>query len=245
MPSTENNSDLRTWGVHSRGALRRAPLPDLSHLTGSDFDAVYEPSDDTFLLIDVLSDHAPELLALAPAVCIEIGAGSGAVITGLARALAHESTTAASPLVSTFLATDVNPAALEATVATAARNGVLVHAVHMDLLCAMRAGCIDVLVFNPPYVPTSMDELVEAEQSHDISAAWAGGPRGRLVLDRLLPSLSKLLSPRGVFYLLGVRENDPSELISILAQSGLCAVIVAERRAQNERLFILRARREA
>ena len=36
-------------------------------------------------------------------------------------------------------------------------------------------------------------------------------------LARLLPQLGALLSPRGVFYLLGVRENAPDEISAILA----------------------------
>jgi len=224
--------------------LERVPLPDMSHLGGQDFERVYEPSDDTFLLVDVLHAHALELRALAPAVCVEIGAGSGAVITSLARSLMTLCSDTLEPFATALFATDVNDAALATTVATAAHNGVHVHVVRMDLLCAMRAGCIDLLVFNPPYVPTSSEELQQAVEQQDLSAAWAGGPRGRLVLDRLLPSLEVLLSPRGVFYLLGVRENEPDELIAILAQAGLHATVVAERRAQNERLFVLRASRD-
>jgi methylase of polypeptide subunit release factors len=71
----------------------------------------------------------------------------------------------------------------------------------MDLLSAIRPGTIDVLVFNPPYVPTSAEEALEGQGAADLCAAWAGGPRGRVVLDRLLPRIGELLSPTGVFYL--------------------------------------------
>eukprot|EP00320_Phaeocystis_rex_P000018 CAMPEP_0119080400 /NCGR_PEP_ID=MMETSP1178-20130426/111790_1 /TAXON_ID=33656 /ORGANISM="unid sp, Strain CCMP2000" /LENGTH=230 /DNA_ID=CAMNT_0007062995 /DNA_START=172 /DNA_END=864 /DNA_ORIENTATION=+ len=212
------------------------PLPDLSHLGSADFERVYEPSDDTFLLVDALAADTAWLQALSVGLCVEIGCGSGAVITHLASLLPPRS--------AWMVGSDVSGDALRASAATAARNGASLQPLQMDLLSALRPNLIDVLVFNPPYVPTSVEELRHAVEAVDISAAWAGGPRGRLVLDRLLPQLGRLLSPRGVFYLLGVRENEPDEIAELLAAQGFSARTVAERRAQNERLFVMRFARE-
>lgn len=212
------------------------PLPDLSHLGPSDFEKVYEPSDDTFLLVDVLAADADFLRSLSAGLCVEVGCGSGCVVTHLATLLPPRS--------AWLLGGDVNRDALQATAATAARNAASVQPVQMDLLTALRPGLVDVLVFNPPYVPTSDEELQSALQTADISAAWAGGPRGRLVLDRLLPRLGALLAPRGVFYLLGVRENAPDEIAAALRAQGFSATVLAERRAQNERLFVMRFSRD-
>ena len=210
-------------------------LPDLSHLTSKDYERVYEPSDDTFLLVDTLTADESELRRHNPTVCLEVGSGSGCVITHVGSLLPN----------AILLAGDVNRDANVATAATGVANKCRIDALQMDLLSAMRPGSVDVLVFNPPYVPTSEDELSVAIASVDISASWAGGTRGRRVLDRLLPTLGRVLSPHGIFYLLGVAENDPEEISSLLRQQGLYSKVIAQRRAQNERLFVMRCTRES
>ena len=67
-------------------ALEPQKLPDTSHV---DYARVYEPSDDTFLLVDALTADAAALRAVRPAVCVEVGSGSGAVATHLGRLLAR------------------------------------------------------------------------------------------------------------------------------------------------------------
>lgn len=180
--------------------LPKCKLPDLSHLSSSDYQNVYEPSDDTFLLVDALAaeaTHAAETAeARQPLLCVEVGSGSGTVVTHLGL-LSRQASEGSFRRSVALMATDLNPLAAAATAVTAAANGVTVHVIQMDLLSAMRPGCIDMIVFNPPYVPTSEEECLEGAAARDISAAWAGGPRGRLILDRLLPELPSLLSPTG------------------------------------------------
>jgi release factor glutamine methyltransferase len=45
---------------------------------------------------------------------------------------------------------------------------------------------IDILVFNPPYVPTSDDEVDAAQHGAGIAGSWAGGSAGMQVTDALL-----------------------------------------------------------
>lgn len=48
-------------------------MPDLNHLTMRDFYDIYEPSDDTFLLMDAIAADCATLRALRPRVAVEIG----------------------------------------------------------------------------------------------------------------------------------------------------------------------------
>ena len=87
---------------------------------------------------------------------------------------------------------------------------VCVDIINTDLVMGMEYGLchkVDILLFNPPYVPTPPDEgkisltysrsiayeinslFLTAVGGCGISASWAGGLDGRVVIDRFLPLL--------------------------------------------------------
>lgn len=129
---------------------------------------VYPPSEDTFLLRDAAVDEArPDDFAL------EVGTGSGVV----AEALADETRR--------VVATDVNPAAVRA----ARERGV--QAVRTDLVAALD-GSFDLVVFNPPYLP-STDETPD----DGMARALGGGETGREVAERFLDDVPRVLASGG------------------------------------------------
>ncbi|GFS44757.1 S-adenosyl-L-methionine-dependent methyltransferases superfamily protein [Actinidia rufa] len=65
------------------------------------------------------------------------------------------------------------------------------------------AGLVDVMVVNPPYVPTPEEEV----GCDGIASAWAGGENGRSVIDKILPMADKLLSDRGWLYMRSTEEE--------------------------------------
>ncbi|KAM8872244.1 methyltransferase N6AMT1 [Synchiropus picturatus] len=203
--------------------------PHYSHAGRGHFRDVYEPAEDSFLLLDALEKDAEELRRLRPSVCVEVGSGSGVVSAFLASVLGPSAL---------YLCTDVNAAAAECTARTSACNHVTLEPVLTDLVeCLMPrlSGQVDVLLFNPPYVVTPSDEV----GSQGIEAAWAGGHKGREVTDRLLPHIPKLLSSNGLFYLVTIAENDPDEIIHLMSKEGLGGRTCLTTRAGSERLSVL------
>lgn len=47
-------------------------------------------------------------------------------------------------------------------------------------------GLIDLLLFNPPYVPTTQEEEAAAQKDAALSGSWAGGSTGTKLLDQLI-----------------------------------------------------------
>ena len=50
------------------------------------------------------------------------------------------------------------------------------------------------MIFNPPYVVTSNEELAEAQEKKGIEASWAGGECGIEVLVDFIPVAKRILS---------------------------------------------------
>ena len=119
-------------------------------------------------------------------------------------------------------------------------------------------GAVDLLLFNPPYVLTPKEEVYRqgGSESAGIVAAWAGGDKGREVVDRALPLIARFLrkgtdekddreeEEGGVALVVALSENDVPDLLRLALTHGLTGEVVAERSADEERLFVLRLMRE-
>ncbi|KAI5926771.1 methyltransferase domain-containing protein [Camillea tinctor] len=208
------------------------PTPDTSHVS---YERVYEPAEDSFLLLDTLSSSSETAFLqhrfAAPSPCplvVEIGPGSGVVI-GFVDAQAGALFGRADILT---LAVDVSAHACAATNETVRRasgqnqnRGSYLGAAQGDLGSPLAGGAADVLVFNPPYVPTAELPAWTAEamprlgaptsfddDSRLLALTYAGGRDGMETTERLLGALPRLLSPRGCAYVLLCAQNRPEEV---------------------------------
>ncbi|CAO3627145.1 unnamed protein product [Mucor fragilis] len=209
------------------------PTPDLSHIKKEDFERVYEPAEDTFLLLDALEQDETLIQQLKPSLCLEIGSGSGCVTTLLAKIVGNKN--------AVFFTTDINGFACETTRQTGLHNGITqiepMRTSLVDGILPRLKNRIDILCFNPPYVVTTHEEV----GSMGIEASWAGGIDGREVIDQLLPLVKDILSPNGIFYLLLINENKPDQVVQLMKASyGMNAEIIMERRAGREKQFIVK-----
>ncbi|KAH7290189.1 hypothetical protein KP509_30G035600 [Ceratopteris richardii] len=194
---------------------------------------VYGPSDDSFVLVDALLAEKAHLRELHPRLCVEVGCGSGYVITSLALMLGNGKENIK------YIASDISEAALKATAITLKAHGLCAELYKVDLISGLEkrlAGAVDVLIFNPPCVPT-LDEEVG-------TSAWAGGNKGRVVIDRMLKTVDSILSKKGRFYLVTVTANNPGEICQIMRRKGFSSRIVIQRHSEEESLHVLKFWRE-
>jgi release factor glutamine methyltransferase len=161
-----------------------AALPDLNHFSYKDEEHVYPPSEDTYLLCDGILQDLSENPDFNPNIIVEVGCGSGCVIVFASQLVKK---IYPSQVFQSY-ATDINPKALDMAMKTASANEIDLIPVQTDLLASLEdqlAHNIDILIFNPPYVPTSSEEIGGC----GIAASWAGGVDGREVTDRFLPKI--------------------------------------------------------
>lgn len=213
--------------------------PTTSHITDDDYKHVYEPAEDTFFLIDVIESELHHIIKRNPTVCLEIGTGSGVVITALSKAL--QSSTVCFGI-------DINDRACRVSKQTSVNNSTNVEMIRSDLLGAFKRKSIDILLFNPPYVVTENEEIYErssgVEFNDNIIKSWAGGLNGRQIMDKVFVELDDLLAVDGVAYVLVIKDNKPDEIIDDLVKLKLKAAVIGDRKIRGEHLFILKIERQ-
>jgi len=143
-----------------------------------------------------------------------------------------------------YLCTDINPHACRCTYLTGVQNKVDIHVINGSLAAPLQSRLshkIDIVIFNPPYVPTTDEEINDAQSSRSIGGSWAGGSDGMQVTNILLDSVETLLTPNGRFYLVAVKQNNIPRILQRMDDLyRLAGEIVFQRRAGSEHLFIVR-----
>ena len=185
---------------------------------------VYEPSDDTYLLLGALEDTdiKPDSRVL------EVGCGTGIVSFAL------------SGLAASVVACDINPHAVDVCKKNVARNKIKnVEVVESDLFSNI-SGRFDLIVFNTPYLPQDSDETVSGEINH----AWDGGADGRKVIDKFLSGVSKHLSSSGKVIFLESSLSDYEKSVRYLESIGFEVKIVSRKKLHFEEIVVIEAVRK-
>ncbi|SFW84172.1 HemK2/MTQ2 family protein methyltransferase [Amycolatopsis australiensis] len=202
---TTSAEPVRPGPLAARPVVHRPvpPTPRLLRLPG-----VYRPQEDTALLAAAIED----LVVPPGARALDLCTGTGAQAITLARRGAE-----------TVLALDLSRRALASVRLNALTQRLRVRPRRGDLATALGEGPFDVVVANPPYVPSP-------EPAVRSTRGWDAGPDGRAVLDPLCAQADTLLRPGGTLLLVQSGLSDVDRSLTTLTARGLRAEVVRRAR---------------
>lgn len=174
---------------------------------------VYEAAEDSRLLAESVEERIDGTDRV-----LEVGVGSG-YVTGRVR---EESG-------ARVVGCDINPDACKA----AQKEGI--ETVRANLVDPFVADSFDVVLFNPPYLPTPPEQ----EWDDPLEHALSGGEDGRRLVRPFLANVGRVLRPDGRGYLLVSSLTDIEAVSALAEDAGLSTREIAEESFPFERLVVL------
>ncbi|MGW2938338.1 HemK2/MTQ2 family protein methyltransferase [Streptomyces sp. NPDC001156] len=176
---------------------------------------VYTPQADTFFLARALRREGP-----GPGMdVLDLGTGNGTLAVYAARQGAR------------VTATDITWGAVMTARLNALRAGQSLNVRVGDLLSPVQGRKFDLVVSNPPYVPSPG---LSTHRARDIglhikaSDAWDAGHDGRAILDRICEEVPQALRPGGVLLMVQSALSGTNATLRRLSRAGL-RVTVSDR----------------
>ena len=181
---------------------------------------VYDPAEDSFLLLEAINIRKDDSV-------LEIGTGCGLIALECARLSAN------------VICTDLNPFAVELVKKNYLMNQNILKGnfeVRIgDLFSPILSSEIfDVIIFNPPYLPTKKEELVGGW----FDKATNGGKDGLLYTKRFIEELSIYLKDNGSAYFVFSNLSDRDKLEKILLKSKLTFEVLKSQNFNDETIDI-------
>jgi release factor glutamine methyltransferase len=174
---------------------------------------VYEAGEDSFLLRNCLPTD------LRGKKVLEIGSGSGILSVEAARRGGS------------VVAVDINPRAVACTRQAALDAHVTVVACEGDLFEPVLGEEFDLILCNPPYLPTD---------AKDPDIALDGGPEGWEFIDRFLSEAALYLAPKGRILLLFSSHSQPDKIAELFATYNLTSQLLGRKEVGFfEELFVV------
>ena len=176
-----------------------------------DDNQVYQPAEDSWLLAQAAKNEAKPFDRI-----LEIGVGSGAISEQFSK-------------IHFVVGTDINPHA----VYLAGTKGI--HVIRTDLFSGICAR-FDLILFNPPYLPTKPEERVDDWLEY----ALDGGEDGCDTIERFFAEAQAYLTDNGRALVLFSSLNSAERVHEILQTHGWDSSLVLDEIVEGERLYVLR-----
>jgi release factor glutamine methyltransferase len=173
---------------------------------------IYTPAEDTHLLCSAAHREVRSSDRV-----LEVGTGSGIIAAELSKVAAS------------VVSTDINPFAV------AYAHALGIDVIRTDLFAGLK-GLFDLVVFNPPYLPTKADERIDDWLEY----ALDGGESGRVVIGRFAGEVNRVLAPQGRILVLISSLTGLSEVTELFTKNGYPVAVIREQVVEDETLYVLR-----
>jgi len=183
---------------------------------------VYEPAEDTFQLLEAIKIKKCDSV-------LELGTGCGIIALECSRRGAN------------VVCTDINPHAVDITKHNYLKNKSFLNGKidvrRGDLFSAVKSDeKFDVIIFNPPYLPTESDEKIGGSGWFDV--ATDGGKDGLFLTRKFIKQVAKHLNEKGHAYFVFSSLSDRKKLDKCLSKSKLKSEVVLSRWFNDEQIDI-------
>jgi len=183
---------------------------------------VYEPAEDTFQLLESIKIKPNDSV-------LEIGTGCGIIALHCASVGAN------------VVCTDVNPFAVDLTSKNLDSNKPFlkgeIEVRKGDLFSPVKDHeKFDIIIFNPPYLPTKKTDLVGGSGWFDV--ATDGGIDGLVLTKRFIEGLNKYLSNKGEAYFICSSLSKRKKIDLHLSEKRLKGKIVSSYSFNGETLYV-------
>jgi release factor glutamine methyltransferase len=204
----------RELAAYRAMVARRARREPLQHILGSqEFCGLeYEvtpdvliPRYDTELLVSEALKRLPDARSV-----LDIGTGSGCIAVSLQKHLPRAAVTA----------TDISEAALAVARRNAAQHCTTIEFLLGSLFTPVAGRTFDLIVSNPPYIPTADIETLDLEvRDYDPRTALDGGADGLDVYRSLVPASVEYLN-QGGWLMVEVGIGQANDVVQMFRQTG-------------------------
>ena len=178
---------------------------------------VYEPAEDTFLLVENLDIKTKDEV-------LEIGTGTGLVAMYAAQRSNR------------VVATDINENAIKCTIKNAITNHIYnIELKEGNLFEPINGQKFDLILFNTPYLPTSEEEKLE----DNLNTAFDGGLDGRETIDAFIDQVKDYLKDEGRIQLVQSSLADNDKTLHRLSELDFDAEVSAREKCFFEEIVVI------
>ena len=132
---------------------------------------------------------------------------------------------------------DISSDALNVSAVNAVRLSLDVSICQSDLFSAFNGSCFDLIISNPPYIPSDDCRRLQPEVMNEPRLALDGGPDGCDLYRRIISSAGSVLSSGGKLLMeLGINESVPISLL--LSEYGFTGIEVRKDYAGIDRMIL-------